>query len=184
VNNLLNDTGRVWKGVSGDGHNNCGFNAVLVQTEDGHMEDCHLREKLNSLRSNLGYGNESSNQMFDTSSCPLVAALFHRPVVEVIHGCDGRVKQLYFSTPGGSVHLAGDEILSQNFVGWCANREWPQDEIDNLLRWFQDNLSYSQESFGETTILEVALFLLRQPESIVLISTENGGHFDAAPFRS
>jgi hypothetical protein len=45
----------------------------------------HTTEMINLFRSELGYSNENSNEMLDSNSCPSVATLFGRPIIEICH---------------------------------------------------------------------------------------------------
>ncbi|MDR1528173.1 MAG: hypothetical protein LBS22_01125 [Puniceicoccales bacterium] len=180
LNALLSTAGRNRHRTSGDGHNNCGFNAILEQVGDR----THTSEMVNLLRHRLKYGDESSNEMFDSHSCLRVADLFKRPVVELCYNSgNSKITQLSFSVPAVdlSIHLRNDVQLSQNFVQWCKNSEWQQDRIDILSQWLETNLS-GMANFNTATPYDVALQLLRCPRAIALISIDTGGHFDAAPY--
>jgi hypothetical protein len=176
---LLGDTGRSKNSTPGDGHNNCGFNAILEQVGD----HTHTHEMVNLLRHKLGYGNENSNQMFDTNSCLSVANLFKRPVAEICPN-GGKITQLSFSVPNVdlSIHFRNEMELSQNFVQWCKNSEWKQDSIDDLSQWLAANLLNAFD-FNEATAYDISLRLLQCPRTIVLVSVDSGGHFDAAPHK-
>jgi hypothetical protein len=166
--------------TSGDGHNNCGFNAILAQVGDHSNGD----GKVNLLRHRLKYGDESSNEMFDTRSCLDVANLFSRPVVEVCFNGD-KITQLSLSIPSTddlSIHFRGNTLLAQNFVAWCVNLKWPQKRIDTLSQWLTANVP-GTVNFNEATPYDIALQLLRYPRTIVLVSPDKGGHFNAAPHK-
>jgi hypothetical protein len=176
---LLDVTGRSKNSTPGDGHNNCGFNSILEQVGDR----THSSEIVNLLRHKLGYGNENSNQMFDTNSCLPVANLFKRPVAEICHN-GGKITQLSFSVPDIdlSIHLRNEMELSQNFVQWCKSFEWQQDRIDILSQWLAVNLPDTL-NFNEATVCDILLGLLQCPTTIALVSIDRGGHFDAAPHK-
>ncbi|MDR2629073.1 MAG: hypothetical protein LBC30_03740 [Puniceicoccales bacterium] len=177
---LLDISNRRKENTPGDGHNNCGFNAILKQVGDRTSSS----EMVNLLRLRLGYGDESSNQDFDTRSCKEVANLLRHPVVEICHN-GGKIVQLSFSIPSiddQSIHFRGDALLSQNFVAWCVNAEWRQEQIDALSQWLATNVS-DPIDFNEATIHEISLHLLKHPATVALISVEDGGHFDAAPHK-
>ncbi|MDR2603478.1 MAG: hypothetical protein LBC11_02880 [Puniceicoccales bacterium] len=176
---LLDGTDRSKNSTSGDGHNNCGFNAILEQVGD----HTHTHEMVNLLRHKLGYGNENSNQMFDTNSCLSVANLFKRPVSEICHN-GGKTTQISFSVPSIdlSIHFRNEMELSQNFVQWCKISEWKQDSIDELSQWLAANLPNTFD-FNEITVYDISLRLLQYSKAIVLISVDSGGHFDAAPHK-
>ncbi|MDR0742384.1 MAG: hypothetical protein LBE98_02885 [Puniceicoccales bacterium] len=181
LGNLLGIAGRSKSNTSGDGHNNCGFNAILEQVGDR----THTHEMINLLRHRLGYGDENSNKMFDTNSCLSVANLFKHPVIEICHN-GGKLEQLSLSIPSVddlSIHFRKDVQLSQNFVQWCKNSEWPQKRIDVLSQWLETNLS-GTINFNEATLYDVALQLLQCPTAIALVSIARGGHFDAAPHKN
>jgi hypothetical protein len=175
---FLDDTGRYNSSMPGDGHSNCGFNAILEQVGDR----TRTSEMINLLRAKLRYGDENSDQMFDTNSCLSVANLFNRPVVEICYN-GGKVVQLSFSVPsaGLSIHFKDHELLSHNFAAWCIDREWQQDRVDALSSWFK--IKFPDFNFGEATLKDVALQLLQNPTTITLISSDKGGHFDAAPHK-
>ncbi|MDR2776580.1 MAG: hypothetical protein LBB17_00840 [Puniceicoccales bacterium] len=180
LNVLLGVANRSKNHTSGDGHNNCGFNAILEQVGDR----THTHEMINLLRRRLGYGDENSNKMFDTNSCLSVANLFKRPVIEICHN-GGKLEQLSFSIPGVddlSIHLRKDEQLSQNFIQQCRNFEWPQERIDILSQWLETNAP-GTVNFNKATSYDIALQLLQCPTAITLISIDRGGHFDAAPHK-
>ncbi|MDR1890994.1 MAG: hypothetical protein LBQ23_02305 [Puniceicoccales bacterium] len=180
LSTILSDTGRHQKHISGDGHNNCGFNSILEQVGD----HTHTTEMINLLRSKLDYGNENSNEMLDSNSCPSVATLLGRPVIEICH-TNNKLDQLIFSVPGVdlSFHFEKESDLSQNFVQWCRDSEWQQDRIDDLSRWLETNLP-GPLNFNEATIHDIALKLLNYPKTIALVSVSSGGHFDAAPHKN
>ncbi|MDR2432334.1 MAG: hypothetical protein LBD34_01110 [Puniceicoccales bacterium] len=179
LNALLGDTGRNKNSTPGDGHNNCGFNAILEQVGD----HTHSSEMVNLLRHKLGYGDENSNKMFDTNSCLSVANLFKHPVVEICHN-GGKITQLSFAVPSVdlSIHFRNEMELSQNFVQWCKSSEWQQDRIDILSQWFAANLPDAL-NFNEATVYDISLRLLQCPRTIALVSIDSGGHFDAAPHK-
>ncbi|MDR2778935.1 MAG: hypothetical protein LBB16_01465 [Puniceicoccales bacterium] len=176
VDSLLDMTGRRKNDTPGDGYNNCGFNSILEQVGD----HTHTHEMINLLRRILGYGDESSSQMFDSFSSPLVANFFGRPVAEIVHK-DGKTAALHFSIPGIDLCIQlGDELdLSLNLVQWCKNREWGQ-KITGLYKWYRDNLSNTIR-FNKATLYDIMMLLLKHPKTIALVSTYEGGHFDAAP---
>ncbi|MDR2629023.1 MAG: hypothetical protein LBC30_03490 [Puniceicoccales bacterium] len=181
LNAFLGVAGRSKSHTPGDGHNNCGFNAILEQVGDR----THSHEMVNLLRQRLGYGDENSNKMFDTNSCLSVANLFKRPVIEICHNC-GKLEQLSLSIPSVdalSIHFRKDIHLSQNFIRWCKDSEWPQKRIDILSQWLEANLS-GTINFNEATLYDVALRLLQCPRGIALVSIDRGGHFDAAPHKN
>jgi hypothetical protein len=177
---LLDDTGRCKNNTSGDGHNNCGFNSILEQVGDR----THTHEMINLLRCILGYGDENSNQMFDSIPCLSVANLFGQPVAEACHE-KGKLVQLSFSIPNMdlSIHFRSELSLSQNFVQWCKDYEWGQERIDSLARWCKTNLLVPL-NFDTATIYDFLLKLLNYPKTIVLISASSGGHFDAVPHQN
>ncbi|MDR1232803.1 MAG: hypothetical protein LBJ75_00865 [Puniceicoccales bacterium] len=177
---LLDFVDRREIGTSGE-HNNCGFNAILAQVGDHTNGD----GMVNLLRHRLKYGDESSNEMFDTHSCLEVAILFNRPVVEVCYN-SGKIAQLSFSIPiptdDLSIHFRGDTLLTQNFVGWCVSCEWSQERIDTLSQWLAANVP-GIVNFNEATPYDIALQLLKYPRTIALVSVDKGGHFNAAPHK-
>ncbi|MDR0742289.1 MAG: hypothetical protein LBE98_02390 [Puniceicoccales bacterium] len=180
VNTLLNASKRYKNHTPGNGHNNCGFNAILEQV--GDRTSTH--EIVNLLRSKLGYGDESSNENFDTLACQRAANLFRRPVVEICYNSNNKIVQLSFSIPRGnlSIHLKNDMQLSQNFVAWCINSEWSQEEVDVFSQWLVTNVP-GTVTFGEATLYDIALQLLQCPMVIALVAIKSGGHFDAAPHK-
>jgi hypothetical protein len=138
---------------------------------------------VNLLRYRLKYGDESSNEMFDSHSCRCVADLFKRPLVEQCNRSGrSKIAELSFAIPAVdlSIHLRNDVQLSQNFVSWCKNSEWQQDKIDILSQWLETNLS-GMANCNTATPDDIALQVLRCPRVIALISVDTGRHFDAVP---
>ncbi|MDR0693239.1 MAG: hypothetical protein LBF49_01545 [Puniceicoccales bacterium] len=175
---LLSATGRSKNHTRGDGHCNCGFNATLEQVGD----KTHTREMVNLLRNKLGYGDEDSNEMFNRSSCLAVSGLFEHPVVEIYHD-GGKITELSVHMLSVNLCLAikAQELLSQNFAAWCVSRGWEQNDIDVLSSWFQTD--FPPFDFGNATLGDVFLQLLRCPTTIAFVSASGGGHFDAAPHK-
>ncbi|MDR0693237.1 MAG: hypothetical protein LBF49_01535 [Puniceicoccales bacterium] len=175
---LLHVTGRSKKDMPGEGHSNCGFNSILEQIGDRTRNP----EMVNLLRNKLRYGDENSNQMFDTNSSPLVAKTFDCPVAEICQD-SGKVVHLSFSVPNIDlvISFANNELLSQNLAAWCTSRNWGQDRLDTLSRWLAINIPALD--FGEAELNDVLLQLLQNPTTIVLVSVVGVEHFDAAPHK-
>ncbi|MDR2777148.1 MAG: hypothetical protein LBB17_03880 [Puniceicoccales bacterium] len=179
LNNLLYFSDRRKENTPGDGHNNCAFNAILKQVGDRSSSS----EMVNLLRRRLGYGDENSNQNFDTSSCScqLVADLFERPVID-IHQRGGAVTQMCFSIPGVgnlNLHLTEGEWLYQNFIQLCKDLGYSKEKIKAISKL----MDIRSLSAADATVIDFMVKLLQYPATIVLIYAEGGGHFDAAPHK-
>ncbi|MDR0742292.1 MAG: hypothetical protein LBE98_02405 [Puniceicoccales bacterium] len=177
VSALLEASNRCMRHTSGDGHNNCGFNAILEQVGDRTSSS----EMVNALRYKLGYGDESGNQGLDGISLPYVADFFDCPVVDIRHK-DGKITMLAFFIPamdGLGFALRRDMQLSEKFVQYCKDIEWLQDGIS---QWLTDNMP-GVIDLNAATLYDVVLQLLRCPTTIAFITIDTDGHFDAAPHK-
>jgi hypothetical protein len=129
LNELLGDTGRRKNNTPGDGHNNCGFNAIFEQVGDG----THAAEMVDLRRHKLGYNDAFSGEMFDSSVCRSVANFFKHPVAEIYHN-DGKITQLSFSIPGRDLGLdfKGSSMLSSDLTASLVNDDWNQERVNTL----------------------------------------------------
>jgi hypothetical protein len=173
VTEFISDSHRKIVDASGDGSNNCAFNAILYQVKRNHT-----RRDVNILRKVVGL---NGNTMFWTTAEHMqkVANYFKRPMAVISRqGNTFMDYRLVLPNRDWFVVFGKSTIktLSANFLNWIT--KYTRENATTLTR---DILKFLPAKFDiqKARVYDVILALQRHPKTIVLV--HGNVHFMAAP---